>query len=107
MLKRLKSVIVESYVGAVALGYLLAESVLYLVNVVAAPATAWATEERYRTAMSRQVSWTALARADLVEPLAKFILLLVFWYILIRWLYFKRPEQPAKPAAAPESAIGV
>ena len=43
MFKQLKSILVESYIGAIALGYLLAESVLYLVSVVAAPVTAWAT----------------------------------------------------------------
>ena len=102
MFKRLKSVLVESYVGAIALGYLLAQSVLYLVTVVAAPVTAWATEERYRTAMSRQMSWADLAVPDLLEPLVKFILLLVFWYILIRWLYFKRPEKSGQPAPGPD-----
>jgi predicted Kef-type K+ transport protein len=101
MFKRLKGVLVESYVGAIALGYLLAESVLYLVTVVAAPVTAWATEDRYRTEMSRQMSWADLAAPDLLEPLVKFILLLVFWYILIRWLYYERPERPTQPAPGP------
>ncbi|HXT85507.1 MAG TPA: hypothetical protein VN745_00660 [Verrucomicrobiae bacterium] len=101
MFKQLKSILVESYVGAIALGYLLAESVLYLVSLVAAPVTAWATEERYRTTMSRQMSWADLAGPDLIETLVKFILLLLFWFILIRWLYFRRPDEPTQPAPAP------
>lgn len=99
MFKRVKRALVESYVGAIALGYLLAESVLYLINVVAAPETAWA-QQRYRAGMPGQVSWTTLALADATDPFVKFILLLVFWYILLRWLYFEKPAKRT-PASAP------
>ena len=97
MFKRLKRILVESYIGAIALGYLLAESVLYLINIVAAPVTAWA-QQQYRTAIPGHVSWANLALADAIDPLVKFILLLVLWYILVRWLYL---EKPAKEASAP------
>ena len=97
MFKRLKRTLVESYVGAIALGYLLAESVLYLINFVAAPETAW-SQQRYRAAISGHVSWADLAQAYAIDPLVKFLLLLVFWYILLRWLYFEKPEKETSVA---------
>jgi predicted Kef-type K+ transport protein len=105
MFKRLKRGLVESYVGAIALGYLLAESVLYLMYVVAAPVTAWAAQQRYRTPASSQIFWANLARADAIEPLVKFILLLVFWYVLFRWLYLSAPKEGTPTSTAADTQV--
>lgn len=37
MLNRLKRTLVESFVGAIALGYLLAQTILHFVNIFASP----------------------------------------------------------------------
>ncbi|HEV2288943.1 MAG TPA: hypothetical protein VGR81_08325 [Candidatus Acidoferrales bacterium] len=101
MSKRVKGALVESYIGAIALGYLLAESILYLISFVAAPETAWA-QQQYRSALSVHVSWAALAGAYAIDPLVKFIILIVLWYILLRWLYLEKPAtQTSAPAPAP------
>lgn len=101
MFKRLKRALVESYVGAIALGYLLAESVLYLINAIAAPETAWA-QQQYRAGLPGHVSWATLAQTYAIDPLVKFIILIVLWYILLGWLYFEKPsKQSSAPAPAP------
>jgi predicted Kef-type K+ transport protein len=99
MLKRLKRALVDSYVGAIALGYLLAESVLYFINFVAAPVTAWA-QQQYRTGTSSHLGWADLVQVYAIDPLFKFIALLVFWYILLRWLYLERPKKESSAAIA-------
>lgn len=102
MFKRLKRALVESYVGAIALGYLLAESVLYLINVVAAPETAWA-QQQYRAGLPGHVSWATLAQTYALDSLVKFIILLALWYILLRWLYFEKPPKQSSPPAPPSN----
>ncbi len=41
MLNRLKQAMVESFVGAIGLGWLFGQIILYLVNIVAAPVDRW------------------------------------------------------------------
>jgi hypothetical protein len=45
MLNRLKRVLVKSFIGAIALGYLFAEAVLYFVNIFTAPISEWITQK--------------------------------------------------------------
>ena len=46
MFERLKQALVESFVGTVALGYLLAQCILHFVNIFASPLTGWVTRSR-------------------------------------------------------------
>ncbi len=48
MVDRLKRILVESFIGAIALGYMLAEVVLYFVSVFTSPVSTWATRNLYR-----------------------------------------------------------
>jgi hypothetical protein len=41
MLDRIKGILVKSFVGAIGLGYLLAEAILTFVNIFASPIEGW------------------------------------------------------------------
>jgi hypothetical protein len=94
MFERIRRAMVESFVGAVALGWLFAQGILHLVDIFAAPITGWIARSEYST-LTDHVSTGFLFRDSLPE-LARSFFLLLFWYILLRWLYFKpvRKETP-------------
>ena len=90
-MRRLKRASVESFVGAVALGYLLAEGIMSLVSIFTAPLSSWIARKDYGSVshisseFSFSYAWPQAARA---------IGLLVLFYILLRWLYFTPVETP-------------
>jgi len=98
MFDRLKRTLVDSFIGAIALGYLLAQAMLYLVNVITVPVASWARRKEFPpTTVGGGLSLLAL------PPLVSFIVLLLIWYVLLRWLYFTPPktatsEQASNPA---------
>ena len=102
MFDRLKRTLVESFVGAIALGYLFAQAALNFVNVFRAPVAGWVRQREFP-------STTAAARfspQSALPQLVSFVVLLLFWYVLLRWLYFTPPKRatsepapnPAQPA---------
>ncbi|MFZ0855248.1 MAG: hypothetical protein WAN10_00180 [Candidatus Acidiferrales bacterium] len=90
MFRGLKRALVESFVGAIALGYLLAQGILLLVNVFDAPIAGWVEQKQYREILSHGAP-TAFPFADALPELAKCLGVLLVWYLLLRWLYFPRP----------------
>jgi len=106
MLDRLKRVLVESFVGAVALGYLLAQGVLHFVNVFAAPLARWISQDQLRGVPGVTLS-TGFPIQYALPELVRFFITLTIWYILLRWLYFTPPKTesaapPPTPALAAE-----
>jgi hypothetical protein len=90
MLKKLRQILVESFVGAIALGWMLAEIVAHLVNVFAAPVASWIGRTEYRDVLRTNSYPTAgFLLQDALPELIRFIVLLLVWYVLVRWLYFK------------------
>ena len=92
MFDRLRRAIVESYVGAIALGYLLAQAILHFVNVFASPVASWISRNEYRGLMPERYSSTGLLYRDAVPELGRFVFLLLLWYVVFRWLYYRRAE---------------
>lgn len=104
MFKRIKQALVESYIGAIALGYLLAEVVVHFTGIFSAPVASWAeqkTVSSWTSGISHSPARPAFGISDSLPEVLNFLLLLLFWYILLRWLYF---EKPARQSSAPESA---
>jgi hypothetical protein len=100
MSDRLKRILVESFVGAIALGYLLAQVILTFVNIFTAPLAGWVVRNQFREITPRT---TALAGSPLQAALPQavsFFLLLLVWYSVLRWLYFK-PLKKELPGPAP------
>jgi hypothetical protein len=105
MLDNLKRALVESYVGAIALGYLLAQSILNFVGVFASPVMGWVMRNQYRGVMPN-TSFLSHSSLDYAVPdLVRFLLLIVACYVLLRWLYFKPFKREAdEPAPSLEQA---
>jgi hypothetical protein len=102
MLNRLKRALVDSYIGAIALGYLLAQVFLYFISIFSAPVTGWIAEKRTAELMNRPPISTPLLLQNALPQLMNFVVLLIVWYILLRWLYFEKPlEKTASPASVP------
>jgi hypothetical protein len=99
MLERLKRALVESYVGAIGLGWMLAQIVTHFVGIVSAPVAAWVSQNTYRN-MTKS-SGSAGFPFDAAYPeLIRAFLLLLLWYVLLRWLYLKRLKIKASEAAS-------
>ena len=107
MFKRLRKVLVESFVGAIALGWMLAEIVAHLVNAFAAPVAAWLARTEYKHVITAYDGPKGFIFQDALPELARFAILLLVWYVLVRWLYFtpvekegpkatENPEQPTR-----------
>lgn len=89
MLDWLKRTMVESYMGAIALGYLFAQIVLHFVGVFASPVAAWVARDEYRQFAPRTPPSAEFVLEFALPELVRFTLLLLVWYFLLRWLYFK------------------
>jgi hypothetical protein len=105
MFERLKRALVESLVGAVALGYLFAECVLHFVKIFTSPLGVWFMRNEYREFVPHTTGLASgLLRAALSELVA-FLLLLLAWFVLVRWLYFTPLKpQASEPMPNPEQA---
>ena len=88
MVDRLKHVLVESFIGAIALGYILAEVVLYFVSVFTSPLSTWAAQNLYRAIAPGTAASSSSYLRTAASPAVGFVLLLLVWYLLLRWLYF-------------------
>jgi uncharacterized RDD family membrane protein YckC len=97
MFDRLKRILVQSFIGPIALGYLLAQAILYLVNIFPTLAAGWVLSQ---TAASARPQLQAAFRQAVA-----FVVLLLIWYGLLRWLYFTPiNEQKPRLASNPETS---
>lgn len=98
MFNRLKRALVESYVGAIALGYLLAQGVLYFAGIFEAPAEGWVNSRLFRPGRHTPAG---IPFRNAVPDAIGFFLIIVVWYILLRWLYYKPISQPTQSPSPP------
>jgi hypothetical protein len=89
MLNRLKKALVESYVGAIALGWLFSQGILHFANIFAAPFAGWITRGEYRGLSNSVTLPQGFLFRDALPELVRCFFLLLVSYILLRWLYFK------------------
>lgn len=88
MFERLKRPLVESYVGAIALGWLLASGILNFASIFSSPVLGWVTRNEVLT-LSHVTVPVGFQLRDALPELIKTFLVLLIWYVLFRWLYFK------------------
>lgn len=105
MFDRLRRILIESFIGAIALGYLFAEAVLNFVNVFTAPVAGWVTRKEFPQFLPRTAAATGLPFQTALTPLVSSVVLLLIWYILLRWLYLTPlKSEPPESASDPEQA---
>lgn len=89
----------------VALGYLFAQGVLHFVNIFASPVAGWISRKQYGEFVPRTTGSAGFSLQDALPELTRFLLLLLVWYFLLRWLYFKPPKKEiTEPAPNPQQA---
>jgi hypothetical protein len=101
MFDRLKMVLVESFIGVIALGYLFAEAILYFVNI-------FTTSLAVLVGRITPPPFSPGGREPLevvLRPVTSFLVLLLVWYVLLRWLYFTPPKRATSdPTPSPNQA---
>lgn len=106
MFERLKRALVESFVGAIALGYLLAQCIVHFVGIFASPIADWVSRNNYRAIIPNGATLAGFSLKDALPDLSRFVVLFLVWYFLVRWLYFSPPKTDAsEPAQNPEQAV--
>lgn len=102
MIERLKRALTESYIGAIALGWLLAQDIMQLVDALAAPLGEWTAHREYPK-LTEIAGGTGGSFEQSLPGLVRFLLILVIWYALVWWLYF-RPSG-AKASHEPQMEV--
>lgn len=95
MFKRLKTALVSSYVGAIALGWLFGQGILHVAYIFSAPVAGWLMRREYGALVERASTMRGFSLQDALPELAKSLSLLLVGYLLLRWLYFKPLSQEA------------
>ena len=89
MLERLRRTLVESFVGAIALGYLFAQTIMHFANILGAPVAKWLMRREYSGIWEKSGAPKGFSLQDALPELVQFLALLLVGYALLRWLYFK------------------
>lgn len=99
MLSSLKTALVSSFVGTIAIGWIFAQAILHFAYVFSAPITSWLVRREYRNFTDRPVVTTGISLQDSVPELVKFLSLLLLGYLLLRWLYISPSSQKTSEPA--------
>jgi multisubunit Na+/H+ antiporter MnhB subunit len=89
-MRRIREVLLNEYIGAIAIGFILAQVVAGIVSTVVTPiAFYWESRRRPANAFeSRAFSWESL-----LVPLVSVVLYLLAAYLLVHWLYLRPVEE--------------
>jgi hypothetical protein len=92
MLERMRKAMVDSFVGAIALGWVFAQAVVHFAYSLAAPFSSWLSRKQYRDMLHCTDLPTGFRFTDAVPELVKSLALFILGYLLLRWLYWKRAK---------------
>jgi nitric oxide reductase large subunit len=97
MLERVKTALVDSFVGAIAIGMLLSQGISQIVRVAVNPLTVWLLKRQYSENYPVSASRAGTLESMLPQLLMSVFLLLIA-YGLLRWLYFPHAEKQDQDA---------
>jgi hypothetical protein len=99
MLERMRTALVESYVGAIVVGWLLADGLIRVAGIFTSPIFSWVTLREFHTVTSSSYSSRPFPfQAGLPDAISAALLLLM-GYGLLRWLYYPREVREASGEA--------
>jgi hypothetical protein len=99
MFRKLRRILVETFIGALALGWMLAEIINHFVNIFASPVATWIGRSEFHDVLrAGNYPTEGFLFQDALPELLRFVILLTVWYALVRWLYFKPLEGSASDA---------
>jgi hypothetical protein len=100
MFKRLKKALVESFVGAIALGWLFAQGIIHFAYVFIGSLMAWIGKSQYFGSADDSMVPKGFLLENALREAAQSFGLLLLGYVLLRWLYFRPLEQkPPEPTS--------
>jgi hypothetical protein len=109
MLDRLRRILVESYVGAIAMGWVLADCIAHFVGIFSAPIAGWVSQKNYHALTQKMTEPQTTGSLDFpfqdaLPELVRTVLFLLIWFAIVRWLYYKpfalaspQPDADVKP----------
>jgi hypothetical protein len=104
MFRRLKQILVETFVGTIALGWLFAQAVMHTAYAIVAPLVNWLLRDEYRGLTARAFGPAGLSVKDAAPELLRALSLLLAGYLLLRWLYCTPiTKTTAEPELNPET----
>jgi hypothetical protein len=105
MLNRLKRALVDSYVGAIALGYLLGEGVEQLAMVVTAPFSEWIGLREMHWISPQNYLEPSFRFQPSIGPLVHGVFFVLLGLVLLRWLYYPaKVWVPSEPTGSSEAS---
>jgi hypothetical protein len=107
MLERVRKSLVESFIGAIALGWILAEIVLHFVSIFVSPIASWVSRSEFRGFSDQAVRVEpGFLLRDAGPELVRTVLLFVVWSLLLRWLYVSpRKHRHEEPTSEPRTPV--
>jgi hypothetical protein len=93
MLERVKTALVDSFVGAIALGWLFAQGVMRFVGSLIEPMQRWITQQQFWRANHVNSAMPGLSLELALTQLLMSGLLLLIAFGLLRWLYYPAAEK--------------
>jgi hypothetical protein len=103
MLERLKTALVDSFVGAIALGWLFAQGVVRFVGILIEPLQRWVIQQQFWAANRINSAAPGPSLELALTQLLMSVLLLLIAFALLRWLYYPAAkEQDQEQAPDPE-----
>jgi nitric oxide reductase large subunit len=100
MIKRFKRAVVDSFIGAIALGYLLAQAILYFGGIFATPFAGWISRRQYGGLVPHSAPLPGFSLQDAMPDAIRFLVLLLVWFALLWWLYLTPPQKDEIDAQA-------
>ncbi len=101
MFGHLKEVLVKSFVGAIALGWIFAQSIFHLVGVITTPLNVWEQQQMMSALRIGDTGRLKFPFQSSIPELIAAIALALAGLILLRWLYYSPiPENPTAPEEA-------
>jgi hypothetical protein len=94
MFERLKKMLVESFVGAIGLGWIFASAMWDFTNALANPLRIWMARRGTLGAAGIAARHAGSLLSSVLPGLIDCFLLLAFGYVLLRWLYGTPAEKP-------------
>jgi hypothetical protein len=95
-LSNMKTALVDSYVGAIALGWLFAEGITRFVSIVTEPFQSWLAQRQFWKANHFSSATPGYPFPEALSLLLMSLFLLLIAYGLLRWLYYPPQESKKK-----------
>ena len=104
MFERVRHALVKSYVGAIALGFVFAQAIAHFAGIFALPLSSWLSRQGYHGVVGMSGISTAFRVEEALPELVRSAVLLIVGSLLLRWLYFRPPDEQtaeAEPELSP------